>query len=98
MEEISKLIVELQKNGEQQVTLKEILNPVGDNSLLIKFLKTTQLIHRIYIIIIIIIIPFLWAGRDLGCRWMSWTRSNIESLSSDRSGEKGIKVSDPLLQ
>ncbi len=47
MVERSKLIVELQKNGEQQVTLKEILNPVGGDSLLIKFLKTTQLIHRI---------------------------------------------------
>ncbi len=45
--ERSKLIVELQKNGEQQVTLKEILNPVGGDSLLIKFLKTTQLIQRI---------------------------------------------------
>ncbi len=47
MVERSKLIVELQKNGELQVTLKEILNPVGGDSLLIKFLKTTQLIHRI---------------------------------------------------
>ncbi len=47
MEERSKLIDELQKNREQQVTLKEILNPVGGDSLLIQFLKTTQLIHRI---------------------------------------------------
>ncbi len=45
--ERSKLIIELQKNGELQVTLKEILNPVGGDSLLIKFLKTTQLINRI---------------------------------------------------
>ncbi len=40
MVERSKLIVELQKNGEQQVTLKEILNPVGDSLLTQSHIKT----------------------------------------------------------
>ncbi len=46
-EERSKLIDELRKNSEQQLTLKEILSPVGGDGLLLQFLKRTLLIHRI---------------------------------------------------
>ncbi|KAI2644871.1 putative RNA-directed DNA polymerase from transposon BS [Labeo rohita] len=46
-EDRRKLIEKLQKKGVQHLTLKELLNPVGSDNLLVIFLKRTQLIHRI---------------------------------------------------
>ncbi len=46
-EERGKLIDKLQKNGGGHLTLTELLNPVGDHSLLIQFQKMPCLIQRI---------------------------------------------------